>query len=129
MRGVAVGRTTAVNNLRELWKKNSNLPCIPAFAVLAAAAAAAVVAPHFVALQPMPLAELLSLQALVPPTPPRGGSAAVPPCHRLALLLLQQILLQQILVGVRLTLWHSVMTTRLLHLGLPLPRPKTKPNV
>jgi hypothetical protein len=61
---------------------------------------------------------------------------------RLALLLLQQNLLQQILVGVgtkelaqqqeTLTLSHSVMMApleRLLHLGLPLPRPKTKPNV
>jgi hypothetical protein len=72
MRGVPVGRTTAVSNLRELWKTNSNLPCLPAFA------------PH------LSVAELQALQDAQPPTPTRsrppvqiaraaGGGAYVPP--------------------------------------------------
>jgi len=78
MRGVRVGRTTAVQNLRELWKTNSNLPCLPAFA----AAAAAVVEPIFalaphVNIEEMRIAQ--NAQPITPTRPSRGGSAAVSP--------------------------------------------------
>jgi hypothetical protein len=79
MRGVRVGRTTAVQNLRELWKTNSSLPCLPHFASFAAAAAA-VVEPYSAAapLRTSPEA-LLALQNAVPRTPPRGSHPILPP--------------------------------------------------
>jgi hypothetical protein len=75
MRGVKAGRTSAVQNLRELWKTNSNLPCLPAFASFAASAAA-VVEPPFVARN---VQELLVAQNAIPRTPPRAVIAASAP--------------------------------------------------